>query len=207
MSVSREADVVSASNSERERWRARSRWRDSRAPERGSSADERRARIHSVDNCAVVAGLSPEDAIHQLGADIDSLRQEIDGLVFELDRRRHALLDVGGQLRRHVPAVSAIGLSLVGALAAAAWFGVRRARWRATPVARTIRAGQTATSFLRSLIDRSNPRLQTPSATRQIMRAAGTAAISTIAARAIRHTVNSFIDRLEQPAPSRERSR
>ena len=42
--------------------------------------------------------------------DIDRLRDRLDGMVGELDRRRHEALDVRLQLRRHGTAVATVGV-------------------------------------------------------------------------------------------------
>ena len=72
--------------------------------------------------------LSPDEAVRHLGAEIAELREEIGGLVAELDRRRHELLDVRLQFRRHVVATTITALSLLGAVAGLVWLGIWRSR-------------------------------------------------------------------------------
>ena len=52
-------------------------------------------------------GEATEQAIER---DIDRLRGRLDGMVGELDRRRHEALDVRLQLRRHATAVATVGV-------------------------------------------------------------------------------------------------
>ena len=59
----------------------------------------------------------PETTAGELADQIESLRAELSGLVQELDRRRHEVLDVRLQLRRHAGAVT-FGVTLVAAIAA-----------------------------------------------------------------------------------------
>jgi hypothetical protein len=61
-----------------------------------------------------------------LGGEIATVRDELDALLAELDRRRHELLDVRLQLRRHAVGTALTTLALVGTAAGAVWLG----RWR-----------------------------------------------------------------------------
>ena len=73
-------------------------------------------------------GVSPDEAVRYLGAEIADLREELGGLVSELDRRRHDLLDVRLQFRRHVVAATVTAVALIGAVAGLVWLGIRRSR-------------------------------------------------------------------------------
>ena len=78
------------------------------------------------DGAATEAGgEATERAIEQ---DIDRLRDQLDGMVGELDRRRHEAFDVRLQLRRHATAVATVGV--VGAVLVVggfvAWRNARR---------------------------------------------------------------------------------
>ena len=74
--------------------------------------------------------VSPDEAVRLLGAEIAELREELGGLVAELDRRRHDWFDVRLQVRRHVVAVTVTAVSLFGAVAALVWLGIWRSRRR-----------------------------------------------------------------------------
>ena len=58
------------------------------------------------------------ERVRALGREITEVRERLDALVDELDRRRHAALDWRGQLRRHALGVGASALGLA-ALASA----------------------------------------------------------------------------------------
>ena len=72
--------------------------------------------------------VSPDEAVRYLGAEIAELREELGGLVEELDRRRHDLLDVRLQLRRHVVAATVTAMAIIGAVVGLAWLGIFRSR-------------------------------------------------------------------------------
>ncbi len=69
---------------------------------------------------------SPDETVRHLALEIASLREELGGLVAELDRRRHDLLDVRLQARRHAVTASAVVVVLIGAV----WGLVRLRVWR-----------------------------------------------------------------------------
>ena len=77
------------------------------------------------DGATASQGEAVERAIEH---DIDRLRGQLDGMVGELDRRRHEAFDVRLQLRRHGTAVATIGV--VGAVLVVggfvAWRNARR---------------------------------------------------------------------------------
>ena len=72
--------------------------------------------------------VSPDEAVRYLGAEIAELREELGGLVAELDRRRHDLLDVRLQLRRHVVEATVTAVAIIGAVVGLAWLGICRSR-------------------------------------------------------------------------------
>lgn len=71
---------------------------------------------------------APEKAEHE----VEEIRNRLTGIARELDRRRHAALDVRGQLRRHAPAVGITAGALVLLVGGSIWLGhwrkARRAR-------------------------------------------------------------------------------
>jgi hypothetical protein len=69
-----------------------------------------------------------EDAERALESEIGRLRDDLDAMIGELDRRRHEALDVRLQLRRHSGVVAAVGgVAVVLVLAGfAAWTASRR---------------------------------------------------------------------------------
>jgi hypothetical protein len=91
---------------------------------------ERTGRIEVSPDGHNVPQPSPDEAVRLLGAQIAALRDELGGLVAELDRRRHEVLDLRLQVRRHVVAAIATAVSTVGAMAGIIWLGISRARRR-----------------------------------------------------------------------------
>jgi hypothetical protein len=73
-------------------------------------------------------GAKGEAVERAIERDIDHLRDRLDGMVSELDRRRHEAFDVRLQLRRHATAVATVGVVgavlLVGGFVA--WRNARR---------------------------------------------------------------------------------
>jgi hypothetical protein len=64
--------------------------------------------------------------VDQLGSEITVIRSELDGLLGELDRRRHDAVDVGLQLRRHAMGAALTIVALAATAAGSVWLG----RWR-----------------------------------------------------------------------------
>ncbi len=119
---------------------------------------------------------SPED-VRRVSGEIDVLRRDLGSIVAELDRRRHELLDVRLQARRHpvVVVVAAGGAALlVGGLVALA---IRQSRERRRPT-RRVREARRA---IARLLDHPHRVAAEPSAAVKIATAAGVAAGSAIA--------------------------
>ena len=110
---------------------------------------------------AGVASTSTREATRQLEGDIASLREDLGALVAELDRRRHELTDVKGQLRRHAGAAALTGVALIAAARGVVFLRALRRRRRARAqraaaeqtVPRTIVAA-AATAALATLVRR-----------------------------------------------------
>jgi hypothetical protein len=75
-------------------------------------------------------GQAPRSAAEELGTQIALVRQELDSLLGELDRRRHEVLDVPLQLRRHVFGASLTVLAFFATAAGSVWLTARRRRQR-----------------------------------------------------------------------------
>lgn len=80
--------------------------------------------------------LSPRESSRQLESDIVMLREELGGLVAELDRRRHELTDVKLQAKRHALGVTLTGMGLLASAAGFVWLGAWRGRRRRTTAAK-----------------------------------------------------------------------
>jgi hypothetical protein len=72
----------------------------------------------------VTSGETPQ----RLGAEIAIVREELHVLLAELDRRRHDLLDVRLQLRRHARGTALTTLALAGVAAGVVWLTLGRRR-------------------------------------------------------------------------------
>ena len=87
---------------------------------------------------------SPREEARRLEGEIGALREDLGTLVAELDRRRHELMDVKLQLRRHARAVAITGAGLAAGTAMLIVMAVRRSRARR-------RRPPTATEWLRDV--------------------------------------------------------
>jgi hypothetical protein len=67
--------------------------------------------------------------------EVREVRERLTGIAGELDRRRHAALDMRGRLRRHGPAVGVSATTLVLLVGGTIWLGARARRRRARPLA------------------------------------------------------------------------
>ena len=118
--------------------------------------------------------------VEALQREIESIRTGLDGMVDELDRRRHSLFDVRSQLRRHTVPLIALGAALLGIAAGGIALGVahRRRRARLGPTSRIAFTKRCAGwSISRRRVANS------PSVGRKIVAAGGAAAASVIAKR------------------------
>jgi hypothetical protein len=72
------------------------------------------------------------ETVHEIGNEVAHVRDELDVLLGELDRRRHEALDVPLQLRRHAMGASltvlAVTLAAAGSVGLTMWRRRRRAR-------------------------------------------------------------------------------
>jgi hypothetical protein len=123
----------------------------------------------------------------ELQQEIAEIRDNIGGLVSELDHRRHDIFDVGSQVRRHGLSLALGGLALVGLAAGGVLLARRRVRARRSVPVRVARIGQA----LVRLVD--HPERQSPppqSIGLKILAAAGAAAASVLARRLMQGVVD-----------------
>jgi hypothetical protein len=116
----------------------------------------------------------------QLQHDIEDIRENIGGLVTELDHRRHDAFNVKRQIRRHGPWLALGGLALVGLIAGGTLLARRRARARRRL---PVRAARVAQALVRLVKDPERQAPPPPSVGLKILAAAGTAAASVLAKR------------------------
>jgi hypothetical protein len=119
------------------------------------------------------------EKVEALQREIESLRGGLDGMVGELDRRRHTLFDVRTQLRRHTVPLIAVAAALLGIAAGGIALGVAHRRRRARLGARLDRFQQA----LRRMVDKPGRVANTPTVGQKIASAGGAAAASIIVKR------------------------
>lgn len=128
--------------------------------------------------------------------EIRGLRGELEHLIGELDRRRHELLDVRLQVKRHAVPVSLAALALVLASAGTVAFSVWRGRRRQSLMAKAGRLGEAVSRA----IERPDRVAVEPTATARIVAAAGSA----VAAMVIKGALEHLRHRLEARAHAGE---
>lgn len=134
---------------------------------------------------------SADEAVGRLGADIAALREDLGGLVAELDRRRHELLDVRLQASRHAGAAAVTTVSLIGAASGVVWLSIWRARRRQTPAARATRLEEA----VERMIDQPERVATEQPILEKIVTAAATAGAATIMNRILGTAMERLIER------------
>ena len=117
------------------------------------------------------------DRGEELQRDIEQIRGDLTRTVGELDRRRHALTDVKGQLRRHPGPVVLVAVAVLGLAAGAIAWGVGRRRRRTEIGARLGRLREA----LERMVAKPNRVATDLGVGRKIVAAAGAAAASALA--------------------------
>jgi hypothetical protein len=139
--------------------------------------------------------VSERQATRQLDAEIAKLREDLALLVAELDRRRHDLLDVRTQVRRHARPVILTGVTLLGAASALVWLAVTRNRQQQSARAR---AGRLRDAVAR-MIDRPERVAAAPTVPARIFTAVATAALTTTAKRILDRGIQGLLDGRPRP--------
>ena len=139
---------------------------------------------------------SSRASIDELGSEIAGVREELDTLLGELDRRRHEVLDVPLQLRRH-----ALGASVtVAGIAALATAGVwrimaRRRRRRFWPDRWQDHAEALSHAVSRMRAHPERVAIEpSPSLTRKLVGAAATAAVASLVKKLLERGIEQAID-------------
>ena len=140
-------------------------------------------------------GLSPRESSRQLEGEIAMLRDELGGLVAELDRRRHELMDVKLQAKRHALGATLMGAGLLASAAGFVWLGAWRARRRRTTMARIGRVREAVSR----MVERPERVAADPGIPAKILTAAATAAVATamkkVLERALHYVLRSRAER------------
>ncbi len=129
----------------------------------------------------------------ELQREIETIRDNIGGLVSEIDHRRHDLFDVGSQLRRHAMSLAIGGMALVGVTAGGVLLARHRARVRQSLPARSARVRDALVRLV------NHPERQSPppqSVGLKILAAAGAAAASVL----VRRLLQRVLDERRSPA-------
>jgi DNA-binding FrmR family transcriptional regulator len=139
--------------------------------------------------------LSPRESSRQLEGEIAMLRDELGGLVAELDRRRHELMDVKLQAKRHALGATLTGVGLLASAAGFVWLGTWRARRRRTTMARIGRLREAVSR----MVERPERVAAEPCVPVKILTAAATAAAATamkkVLERALHYVLRSRAER------------
>jgi hypothetical protein len=136
------------------------------------------------------AQTSPRAAARQLEGEIAALREDLSGLVGELDRRRHEMLDVKLQLKRHALGVALTGVAVVAAASGLVWLGTWRAQSRARLPSR---AGRLREAVSR-MIDKPERVAAEPTIPGKILTAAAAAAVATLVKKGLERAVHAALE-------------
>jgi hypothetical protein len=120
----------------------------------------------------------PEDQADQAEREVERTRDRLTGIVRELDRRRHAVFDLRGQLRRHGLAVGLSAGTAALLIAGSVWLGVWLKARRARPVARARRLRMAVARMVAHPDDVARP---TPHVGKKVLGAFGSAAAGVLA--------------------------
>ena len=144
-----------------------------------------------------VAAHSPRETTRQLDGEIAALREELAGLVAELDRRRHELLDIKLQAKRHALEMALTGTALVATAAGFVWLGAWRARRRQSIRSR---AGRLREALSRVLA-RPERVAAEPTVPTKIFTAAANAAVATALKKVVERGLQGALKRKAEPRP------
>jgi hypothetical protein len=133
-----------------------------------------------------------------LGTEIAGVREELDTLLGELDRRRHEALDVTLQLRRHAFGASLTAVAFVATAAGSVWLALWRRRRRERPAAQ---AGRLRHALSR-MTEHPERVAQETTVTTKILTAAANAAVAALVKKALERGVERLMDTTnERPRP------
>lgn len=131
----------------------------------------------------------------RLEREVETIRGNLDGIVSELDRRRHELTDWRLQLRRHRTQLIAAGASLAAIMASFVvftfWRHHRAKRLRGQMSLFARKAHDLRAALARALEDPDKVAKPSPSIGHKIAAAVGTTAAAALTKRAVQHWLSS----------------
>ena len=130
--------------------------------------------LSSHEKDATPVAPAPAEKAADLEKEIEGIRGRLDGMVGELDRRRHDLFDVKAQLRRHAFPLVAIAVALLGIAGGGIALGIARRRRRARVGSRLTRLQEA----VRRMTAKPDQVAATPGVGQKIAGAGGAAAAS-----------------------------
>ena len=139
---------------------------------------------------------SLQESTRQLDGEIASLREELAGLVAELDRRRHELLDVKLQARRHALGMALTSVALLATASGFVWLGTWHSRRRRTTLSRVGRLREA----ISRMIDRPERVAAEPGVPARILTAAANAAVATAIKKMLERGFQRARHKEERPA-------
>jgi hypothetical protein len=120
----------------------------------------------------------PGEKPEVLEREVAEIRENISGIVGELDRRGHELFDWRSQLRKHSALIAAVGASCLVGFALTIAIGVANRRRRSRPLAKVRRLREAVSRMIEHPELVAQPR---PSVSRKAVSAAVTAMVGVLA--------------------------
>lgn len=136
-------------------------------------------------------GASRREDARRLEGEIAKIREDLGALVAELDRRRHELMDVKLQVRRHPREIGIAAATVLGATTGIVWLAIARAR-RRRKFAATLREAVT-----RITTERAAPRPTGPGKIKE----AATAAVAAVMGEALKRGLARIMGHGKQASP------
>ena len=138
--------------------------------------------------------VSPQESTRQLDGEIAALREELAGLVAELDRRRHDLLDIKLQARRHALGMALTSVAVLATASGFVWLGTWHSRRRRTTLSRVGRLREA----ISRMIDRPERVAAEPGVPARILTATASAVVATAIKKVLERGIQRAIHRHEE---------
>jgi hypothetical protein len=133
---------------------------------------------------------SPRAVVEELGSEVAGVREELDTLLSELDRRRHDALDMRLQLRRHAVGTGLTAFALLATATGSVWL----THWRRGRRARlTAKAGRFYHALSR-MTEHPERVAAEPTIPAKIVTTAASAAVAALAKKLLERAVVKVMD-------------